>query len=217
MKKVYSIIIVLLFVGELFGATPANLVPIDFSNGWEIGKPGGDFVRSTFGSEPKTFNGVIAAETSSTDVTAFLTNGAIERDQFTLEFVPTPGFGTWYEVSEDEMTITVGIEEGLLWSDGDDLTAEDVIFSLNQLILREDVASNSRSGYIIDTDVDGYSAEIPVKAELIDMYTYKLTLPTVYAGIVGLGGIPVYPMHVFGPLIGWDKSMGLILNMKQSS
>ncbi|NQT59011.1 MAG: ABC transporter substrate-binding protein [Bacteroidetes bacterium] len=193
---------------EVTGDTPADLVPIDFSNGWEVGKPGGEFVRSTFGSEPKTFNDVIAAETSSTDVTAFLTNGAIERDQFTLEFVSTPGFGKWYEVSEDELTITVGIEEGLLWSDGDDLTAEDIIFSLNQLILREDVGSNSRSGYIIDTDVDGYSAQIPAKAELIDMYTYKLTLPTVYAGIVELGGIPVYPMHVFGPLIGWDKSMG---------
>jgi peptide/nickel transport system substrate-binding protein len=193
---------------EVTGNTPATLVPIDFENGWEVGTKGGEFVRSTFGSEPKTFNGVVAAETSSTDVTAFLTNGAIERDQFTLEFVSTPGFGTWYEVSEDEMSITVGIEEGLLWSDGDDLTAEDIVFSLNQLLLREDVASNSRSGYIIDTDVDGYSAEIPAKAEIIDMYTYKLTLPTVYAGIVGLGGIPVYPMHIFGPLIGWDKSMG---------
>ena len=195
-------------VAEVTGNTPATLVPINFENGWETGKPGGEFVRSTFGSEPKTFNGVIAAETSSTDVTAFLTNGAIERDQFTLEFVPTPGFGTGYEVSEDELTITVGIAEGLKWSDGDDLTAEDIIFSLNQLILREDVGSNSRSGYIIDADKDGYPAQIPVKAEIIDMYTYKLTLPTVYAGIVGLGGIPVYPMHIFGPLIGWDKSMG---------
>jgi len=200
---------------EVVGDTPATLVPIDFTNGWEVGTPGGEFVRSTFGSEPKTFNDVIAAETSSTDVTAFLTNGAIERDQFSLEFVSTPGFGTWYEVSEDEMTITVGIEEGLLWSDGDDLTAEDIVFSLNQLILREDVASNSRSGYIIDTYIDGYSAEIPAKAELIDMYTYKLTLPTVYAGIVGLGGIPAYPMHIFGPLIGWDKSMGFDFEYKR--
>jgi peptide/nickel transport system substrate-binding protein len=125
---------------EVTGNTPATLVPIDFENGWEVGTKGGEFVRSTFGSEPKTFNGVVAAETSSTDVTAFLTNGAIERDQFTLEFVSTPGFGTWYEVSEDEMSITVGIEEGLLWSDGDDLTAEDIVFSLNQLLLREDIS-----------------------------------------------------------------------------
>ncbi len=188
--------------------SPATLVPVDYTSGWEIGTPGGEFVRSSFGSEPKTLNGVIAAETSSTDVTAFLTNGAIRRNQFSLEFEVTPGFGTFYEISDDELSITVGIEEGLKWSDGDDLTAEDIVFSLNQLLLREDVGSNSRSGYIIDTDVDGYPAQIPAKAELIDMYTYKLTLPTVYAGLVGLGGIPVYPMHVFGPLIGWDKSKG---------
>lgn len=193
---------------EVVGTTPAELVPIDFTNGWENGKKGGALVRSTFGSEPKTLNGIVAAETSSTDVTDFLTNGAIQRNQFSLEFEPTPGFGKSYELSDDEQSVTVEIEKGLKWSDGDDLTAKDIVFSLNQLLLREDVGSNSRSGYMIDTEIDGMAAQIPAKAELIDDYTYKLTLPTVYAGLVELGGIPVYPMHVFGPLIGWDESMG---------
>jgi len=193
---------------EVVGDTPAELVPVDFSTGWELGKQGGEFVRSTFGSEPKTLNGVVAAETSTTDVTDFLTAGAIGRDQFTLEYKVNEGFGKSYVVSEDELTVTVEIEEGLKWSDGDDLTAEDIVFSLNQLMLREDVGSNSRSGYMIPTEIDGYPATIPAKAELIDMYTYKLTLPTIRANIVELAGITVYPMHIFGPLIGWDKSMG---------
>ncbi len=193
---------------EVTGTTPAELVPVDYSTGWEIGKPGGTFIRSSFGSEPKTLNGMIAAETSTTDVTGFLTTSAIKRNQFSLEYEPTKGFGKSYELSDDEMTITVQIEEGLKWSDGDDLTAEDIVFSLNHLMLREDVASNYRSGYMIDVDIDGYSAQIPTKAVLVDMYTYTLTLPTIYAGIAELGGIDVYPMHIFGPLIGWDKSMG---------
>jgi peptide/nickel transport system substrate-binding protein len=189
------------------GTTPADLVPVDYSSGWELGKQGGELVRAALG-DPKSLNGVIAAETSTTDVTDFLTAGAISRDQFTLEFKVNEGFGKSYEVSEDELSVVVEIEQGLKWSDGDDLTAEDIVFSLNHLMLREDVGSNSRSGYMIETEVDGYTAAIPVKAELIDLYTYKITLPTVRANLVELAGIAVYPMHIFGPLIGWDKSMG---------
>ena len=187
-------------------STPAEVIEIDYSKGWEVGKPGGEFVRSTFGSEPKTLNGVVAAETSSTDVTAFLTDAAINRDQFSLEFVPR--MADSFEVSDDELSVTVHLKKGLVWSDGAPLTAKDIVFSLNHLILREDIGSNSRSGYFIETQYEGYDASIPAKAVLVDDYTYTLTLPTVYAGLVGLGGIPIYPMHVFAPLIGWNESMG---------
>lgn len=187
-------------------STPAEVIEIDYTKGWEVGKPGGEFVRSTFGSEPKTLNGVVAAETSSTDVTAFLTDAAINRDQFSLEFVAR--MADSYEVSADELSVTVHLKKGLVWSDGAPLTAKDIVFSLNHLILREDIGSNSRSGYFIGTQYEGYDASIPAKAELIDDYTYVLTLPTIYAGLVGLGGIPIYPMHVFAPLIGWTEAMG---------
>ena len=188
------------------GATVPGVVDIDYS-GWEQGRKGGRHVRAML-SDPKTFNGVIAAETSTTDVTDITESGPIRRNQLTLEY--EPAMATGWTISDDEKSITVTMKRGLRWSDGQPLDARDVVFTMNHLILREDVGSNSRSGYFIAAAAG--EAEQPAKFELIDNYTFKMTLPTVYADIVGLGGTGAYPRHIFGPAIGWTESVGYEYN-----
>jgi peptide/nickel transport system substrate-binding protein len=182
--------------------TVEGVIDIDYS-GWARGRKGGRFVRAALG-DPKTFNGVVAAETSTTDITDLTESGSIRRSQLNLEF--EPAMAERWEVSDDQTSVTVYLKEGLKFSDGEPITAHDYVFTMNHLILREDVASNSRSGYFI-APAPGEPEE-PALVELIDDYTYRLTLPTVYAGLVSLAGITPYPQHVFAPVIGWDESVG---------
>ena len=123
-----------------------GVLDIDRTQGWEVGQDGGRLVISRFGSGPRTLNDAVAAETSSTDVTSLLYSGAIRRNQFTLEF--EPAMAESWEISDDELTITYTLRDGLEWSDGTPITAKDFVFTANQIILREDVGSNSRSSQI---------------------------------------------------------------------
>jgi peptide/nickel transport system substrate-binding protein len=182
--------------GEEEAEALRGLVKIDHS-AWEKGNPGGRFVRSTT-SDPKSFNHYVAAETSTTDVTGMLYAGVIGRNQLTLEFEPKTA--ERWEVSDDQKTITFYLRKDLKWSDGTPLTAKDYVFGVNHVVLREDVQSNAKDGLYVNG--------VPSEWKLIDDYTFSVTIDTVYAGLFNLCGQAPAPIHIFGPLIGWDESMG---------
>ncbi|MFW5683588.1 MAG: ABC transporter substrate-binding protein [Spirochaetota bacterium] len=178
-----------------------GVLDIDRTQGWEIGRKGGRFVITRFGSDPRTFNAAVAAETSSTDVTDQRYSGVIRRNQFTLEF--EPALAESWTISDDELTVTYRLRPDLRWSDGDDLTAKDFVFTANQIIMREDVGSNSRSSQFQALS-DG--TERPLVYEYIDARTFSVTFHEVTAGILINSGIAAYPMHIFADVIGWDES-----------
>lgn len=178
-----------------------GLAPIDRS-GWELGQPGGTFVRPVLG-DPNSLNVAIAAETSTTDITDQLYEPMVRRNQFTLEWEPAAAES--YEISADQRTITLSIREDMRWSDGEPVTAEDFVFAYNHVALREDVQSNARSGLYIAPEPG--ALEEPVRVELIDEFTLSITLPTVYAGIMEIANSVPIPVHIFGPLIGFDPEV----------
>lgn len=51
----------------------------------------------------------------------------------------TPDLAKSLEISEDGLTYTIHLKEGIKWSDGVDLTMDDVLFSLNWILLAESV------------------------------------------------------------------------------
>ena len=72
----------------------------------------------------------------------------------TGEFVPW--LATEYEFSEDVMTLTFTLREGVLWSDGESFTANDVVFTFNMLrekagLLGPAVAAMGAEAGYIDT------------------------------------------------------------------
>ena len=168
-----------------------GLVEVDRTAGFEVGEYGGTFTVSTFGSDPKTFNTVVAAETSSTDITGRLYAGVFRRNQLTLEWE------TWaaesYEISDDETQITVTLREGMEWSDGEPVTAADWVDAVNTVYMDEAVETNSRNALIIQGE--------PTVWEQIDELTFRVTFPQVYAGIFNTLTVSPLPMHVFGPLV----------------
>ena len=165
------------------------LAKIDHS-AWERGSHGGRFVVTNI-APPKTFNDIVAKETSTTDITGQMYAGVVRRSQLTLEW--EPGLAERWEISEDQKTITLHLRSGLVWSDGDPITADEIVWSVNEIYKNEEVETSIRNAL----NVGGELAEF----ELIDDLTYRVVLPSVYAGIFEIASIGPMPRHIFEPLI----------------
>ncbi len=157
---------------------------------WEKGNPGGRFVRASLG-DPKTFNPAVASETSTTEITDRLFDFIAKRNTLTLEWEPE--LAESWEISDDEKSITVTLRDDLKWTDGEQITADDVVFTVNELIFPEEIQSNMRDGL--------YVGDEPSKWTKVDKLTFKVELPSVYAGIINMLAINIMPKHVFEPLI----------------
>ncbi len=98
---------------------------------------------------------------------------------FSLEdFSPSPGLAESWEVSDDGLTWTFNIREGMKWSDGEDITAEDVAFTYQRAL---DDPIGVWKSYLVQIDeinvVDDYTIEIDTKeptTSLLSAYVYVL-------------------------------------------
>ena len=102
----------------------------------EPGILGGRFIVSEVG-DPKTFNYLTANESSSIDIARFLFWGLLKFD------VPTqqarPGLAESWTNSPDGKTWTFKLRKNLRWSDGAPLTADDVVFTWNDIIFNTNI------------------------------------------------------------------------------
>lgn len=167
---------------------PGLTIPVH--EGWEIGKKGGRLVISQLGAGPKTFNFALAEETSSTDVTERLFTPLTRRNQMTLEWEGAAA-ESW-TFSDDQKSITVKVRRGMQWSDGEPVTARDWVETVNKIIYDENIQTSTRDSLTVNG--------VPSKWELIDEYTLRVTLDTVYAGVMNMLNVYSLPMHIVGPL-----------------
>lgn len=94
-----------------------------------------------------------------------------------------------YEVSEDGTEITLKLKDGLTWHDGEAITADDIIFTM-------DVCSDTNNG-ASGTNIVIVNDET-VAYEKVDDLTVKITLPVASASYAELlGTMTPIPAHVF--------------------
>jgi peptide/nickel transport system substrate-binding protein len=91
-----------------------------------VGRHGGRFVLGTT-VNPKTFNALMATETSSQDVLRRLNTALVKYDNQMQQFVPE--LAKSWEVAPDGVTWTFHLRKGAKFSDGHPITSEDVLFS----------------------------------------------------------------------------------------
>jgi len=168
-----------------------GLTDIDHQE-WEIGTKGGRIILPLL-SDPKTFNNIVADETSTTDITERLFTPIVRRNQFTLEW--EPALAESWEISDDQRTITYSLREDLKWSDGEPLTARDFVEAVNEIYYNEAIGGAGSTRNSLN------GAGGPSVWELIDERTFSVTVPNVYAGLFGLTTVAPLPMHVIGPLV----------------
>jgi len=101
-------------------------------------------------------------------------------------------------LSADKLTYTAKLKKNVKWSDGVKFTADDVVFTYNEM-LKEKNAGWAYSQLIFN--------EKPVKVEKVDDYTVKFTLPEISApGIELLGNIFIMPKHVYEGETNFENS-----------
>jgi peptide/nickel transport system substrate-binding protein len=118
------------------------------------------------------------------------------------DFEPVPRIAESWDVSEDATTYTFHLREGLQWSDGEPITADDVLFTYN-LFVNPDVASPNVAPF---DGVVGFDAVQDGSADTLeglvaeDDHTVTITLSEPTAGYLAeFGtGFGILPEHVLG-------------------
>ncbi|MDX2225631.1 MAG: ABC transporter substrate-binding protein [Verrucomicrobiae bacterium] len=148
------------------------------------GKYGGRYLSSTIG-DPKTFNPVMAEESSSTEVLGYVFGGLTRYNSKTQS--PEPGLAKSWEVSPDNKTWTFHLRRGLQWSDGTPLTADDVVFTFNDIIYNPKIVNRNRDFLSVDGKY--------FKVEKVDALTVRITTPEIYAPFLIFIGTEILPRH----------------------
>ena len=98
----------------------------------EPGEYGGTMTVSTFGPGPKTYNYWASSEAESGGVGQLIDEPLIDLDPWTGKSYPR--LAKSFTVSPDKKRYTFVLRKGLQWSDGEPITADDVVFTMNDLI-----------------------------------------------------------------------------------
>ena len=93
-------------------------------------------------SDPKSFNPVIAKETSTTAITGFIFEGLVEIDGITLKVKPSLALN-WRRDKSGKKWIFY-LRKNVYWNDGKKFTADDVVFTYNDLIYNKSIPTSSR-------------------------------------------------------------------------
>lgn len=135
-------------------------------------------------AEPKTFNIIVAKETSSTAPLGLVFDGLVTRNLETLEF--EPALAESYEHSPDGRTWTFHLRPGLKWSDGQPVTPEDVVFTLD-VIYDPKVNTSVRDLLLVDGK--------PWKYRKVDDRTVEIRTPTPFGPFLDSVGFAIIPKH----------------------
>lgn len=150
----------------------------------EIGKFGGRMVQATF-TDPKSFNPIIAMETSTTEITGYIFEGLTRTDGVTTRVVPS--LAKSWEVDKEGTTWTFHLREDVLWNDGHPFTADDVVFTFD-LIYDDKIPTSSRDLFTIEGK--------KIAVEKVDDRTVVFKLPTRYAPFLMSLSQEIVPKHI---------------------
>ena len=164
-------------------------------------------------SEPKTLNPLLAADDASETV-RYLTGGVLVRvNRLTQDLEPE--LATSWKVTNGGKTITFQLRDGLRFSDGTPFSAEDVAFTMQQLM---DPALHSPTG-------DAFrSSEGKVQTEILPRNRVRITFPAPIAGLDRLfdqvaimsAKSPQKEMAVLGPYYVAENKAGSYLMLKRN-
>ena len=149
------------------------------------GRYGGRFVIGQT-SNPRTFNVLMANESSSSDITLKIFSSLIDFNNVTQEI--EPAIAKSWQVSEDGRSWTFHLRKGAAFSDGHPITAQDVLFSF-QLAL--DPVLHPSIQDLLKIGGKPYEVSAP------DDHTVVVTTPLPSAvALDTIGAVYIMPKHV---------------------
>ncbi|MGB3496300.1 MAG: ABC transporter substrate-binding protein [Elainellaceae cyanobacterium] len=137
-------------------------------------------------SEPKTFNPVTSQE--ATIVFGLLYEGLLSENAITNEL--EPALAESWEMSEDKKRIVFTLREELKWSDGEPFTADDILFTYNDIYFNPAIPSGERDILRI-----GDTGAFPTVSKIDDRHV-EFTVPEPFAPFLRYaGGLAILPKH----------------------
>lgn len=137
-------------------------------------------------SDPKTLNPVLAVDETTREIIDCMNADLIHINRETQQ--PEAALAKSWSTSHDGETYTLRLRRGLRFSDGQPLTADDVLFSF-QLYLDEKIDSPQRDLLMVGGK--------PISVEKIDDYTVRFHLAQPYAAAERLfDGLAILPKHL---------------------
>lgn len=151
----------------------------------EIGHSGGRLVVSLRG-EPKTLNPLIAADTRSREVIGVMQADLVHINRATQ--LTEPALAKSWKISADGLKYTLVLRQGLKFSDGQPLDADDVLFTF-RVYLDENVHAPQRDLLIVGGK--------PITVRKVDAQTIDFQLSKTYGvGERLFDGLAILPRHL---------------------
>ena len=164
---------------------------------YRVGTRGGTYTVATL-SEPLTFNLALADDTGSTAVLGYLFEGLTEISWLTDR--PEPLLAERWDTSEDGLTWTFHLRQGVQWHDGQPFTAHDVEFTFNRII------------YNAELEVDSVWDAVDMTVTVIDDHTIRFITAAPVATFLRSMATAIYPKHILEEHVDggtfedvWDK------------
>ncbi|MCM8764428.1 MAG: ABC transporter substrate-binding protein [Candidatus Omnitrophica bacterium] len=164
-------------------------------------REGGAIVISS-SSIPKSFNPIVAKETSTTFITGFIFEGLTTTDGITQQV--KPNLAVSWNVDNTGKIWTFYLRKDVYWNDGVQFTAKDVKFTFDRLIFNPDIPTSSRDVLSIN--------DKPIRVEVVDKFVVRFVLPEKFAPFLRLMGQEILPEHKYKETVdrkAFSFAMGL--------
>ncbi|MBG1271950.1 ABC transporter substrate-binding protein [Nostoc sp. WHI] len=150
-------------------------------------------------SEPSTFN--YALNESAYSVFGFIYDSLINENPVTTKL--EPGLAESWEVSKDGQRIVITLRSQIKWSDGKPMTADDVVFTYNEIYLNPKIPTSLKDALKV-----GDKGTLPT-VKKIDERRVEFSILEPFAPFLRyVGGIPIMPAHALQEAIRTTGSDG---------
>ncbi|CAM3526747.1 ABC transporter substrate-binding protein [Deinococcus frigens] len=160
----------------------SNVPPSLFQTG---GKRGGTLTLPLV-SSPQSFNYFAVLDNNSYTVMNNVLDRLITLDPLTNKLFPA--LAESWTFTPDGRSVTLKLRRGVKWSDGQDFSADDVLFTLVDVASNTGLKANQSAVFKVGKD--------PLTFSKVDAYTVKVTAPKPYGAMLqALTFVPILPQH----------------------
>lgn len=169
-----------------------------------VGEPqeGGQITAAMYSAPDHQFNPIFYRSSYDANILDF-THEALVGQDAELNYIPR--LAKEWEFNEDQTELTYFLNEGVKWHDGEEFTADDVVFTFTSIADGDYTAAGGvRVDYV--SNLVGYEeyrdgeAETLAGVEAIDEYTVKFTFKEPNVTALYNTSFPIIPEHVFGEI-----------------
>lgn len=164
----------------------------------EIGKRGG-VLTLPLGAAPQSFNYFAVIDNFAYTVLNNILDRLMQLDPLTFELSGV--LAESWSFSRDARTVTVKLRSGVRWSDGTPFTADDVLFTFNEVASNTQLRANQAATLTV--------AGVPLRFEKVDDLTFRVFSSRPYGAVLqALTFSPILPRHKLASFRPKDDPQG---------